>query len=156
MPNFYYKKIDALIQTFKVPDPGSIKDIRITPSIFEDQSLEERAIPYYYEAKPVNKFWNYRLHQRGMDASNYSYNAGYVRGEGKPLELQIGRFSFFRIEGHLGEKVSDVMNDIEKEIMVKNLPFAVRAVMVGTEKTKVVKKPGIRYTDLHRFHSDET
>lgn len=149
---FLLQKIDALIQTFKVPDPGSIKDIRITPSIFEDQSLEERAIPYYYEAKPVNKFWNYRLHQRGMDASNYSYNAGMYGGEGKPLELQIGRFSFFRIEGHLGKKVSDVMNDIEKEIMVKNLPFAVRAVMVGTEKTKVVKKPGIRYTDLHRFH----
>lgn len=151
---FLLQKIDALIQTFKAPDSGSA-DIRITPSMFEDQPLEERAIPYYYQmdtTKPVNKFWNYRLHQRGMDASNYSYNAGMYGGEGKPLELQIGRFSFFRIEGHLGKKVSDVMNDIEKEIMVKNLPFAVRAVMVGTEKTKVVKKPGLRYTDLHSFH----
>ena len=151
---FLLQKIDALIQTFKVPDSGS-EDIRITPSMFEDQSLEERAIPYYYQmdkAKPVNKFWNYRLHQRGMDASNYSYNAAMYGGEAKPLELQIGRFSFFRIEGHMGKNVSTALSAIESKIKSKNLSFAVRSVLLGKDKTKVVKNPGIRYTDLHRFH----
>jgi hypothetical protein len=33
-----------------------------------------------------------------------------------------------------------------------NLPIAVRSVMLGSDRTKVVKKPGIRYDDLHRFH----
>ena len=151
---FLLQKIDALIQTFKVPVPGS-EDIRITPSMFEDQPLEERAIPYYYQmdtAKPVNKFWNYRLHQRGMDASNYSYNAAMYGGEAKPLELQIGRFSFFRIEGHMGQNVSKALSAIESEIKSNNLSFTICSVMLGKEKTKVVKKPGLRYTDLHRFH----
>lgn len=152
---FLAKKLDTLIQTFQVPT--SSHEIRITPSLFEDQPLEERAIPYYYqvnETNPIDKSWNYLLTQRGMAQRNYSYSATDYRAEGaaaNPLTAQIGRFSFFRIEGHLGKDVETVITDIETAIKDNNLPFTVRSVMLGTDKTKL-RKPNIRYTDLHRLH----
>lgn len=153
---FLAKKLGALIQTFWVPDPTST-EIRVTPSSFEDRSLEERAIPYYYQ-KEIYTNWNYRLHQRGKDAYNYSYNAtewakANTNNPAKnPLSFQIGCFSFFRIEGHLGKNVSTALENIKRQIASKSLPFAVCAVMLGTDTSRLVKTPGIRYTDLHRFH----
>ncbi len=152
---FLARKLHTFILTFQVPDSTIIL---ITPSMSEEQPLEERAIPYYYQVNttyPIHKSWNYRLHQRGMDAYNYSYNAtlyGAQGGAANPLTSQISRFSFFRIEGHLGQNVSAVLTSIENEIKTKNLPFTVRSIMLGADKTKVVKEPGIRYTDMHRFH----
>ncbi len=153
---FLAQKLNALIQTFEVPTPTVGVAVRVTPSLFEDQSLDERAIPYYYNvAKDVYTSWNYHLHQRKMDRYNYSYNAVLYNALGaaaNPLASQIGRFSFFRIEGYLGQNVSTVLKAIQTEIESKNLPFVVRAVLLGTDRTKVVKKSDIRYTDLHRFH----
>ncbi|WP_019498215.1 hypothetical protein [Pseudanabaena sp. PCC 6802] len=150
---FLAKKLDTLIQTFQVPNPNTDSEIRITPSLFEDQPLEERAIPYYYQVDvEKSKAWNYRLTQRKMEARNYSYNANLYSGITNPLALQIGRFPFFRIEGHLGKNVAKTLDDIEKQIESYNLPFTVRAVLLGQDKTKLERKPGIRYTDLHRFH----
>ena len=132
--------------------------IRVTPSLFEDQPLEERSIPYYYqvnETNPIHKSWNYSLTQRGMATRNYSYNGNDYGAEGaaaNPLTSQIGRFSFYRIEGHLGKNVEKAISSIESEIKDNNLSFTVRSVFLGDDKTKVVKKPGIRYGDLHRFH----
>jgi hypothetical protein len=153
---FLAKKVDTLIQTFQVPPSTSA--IRITPSRFEGDPLDERAIPYYYQVNttiPIQKSWNYRLSRRGMDAFNYSYNAkayGAQGGAANPFGAQIGRFLFFRIEGHIGKDVAQAIQDIESEITSKNLPLKVHSVLLGTDKTKIVKKPGIRYSDLHRFH----
>ena len=153
---FLAKKIDTLIQTFQVP--LSTSAIRITPSRFEDSPLDERAIPYYYQvntATPVQKNWNYQLSRRGMDAFNYSYNASAYGAQGaaaNPLTAQIGRFGFFRIEGHIGQPVKTAFDAIEKEVAGRNLPIAVRSILLGSDRTKIVTKPGIRYTDLHRFH----
>jgi len=154
---FLARKLNTLIRTFQLPASGSAA-IRITPSRFEDRPLEERAIPYYYRidaAYPVHKAWNYRLSRRGMDAHNYSYNAGDYGAKGaaaNPLAAQIGGFSFFRVEGHLGQNVSTAIETIEGEIESKNLPFTVASVMLDTDKSKAVKKTGTRYSDLHRFH----
>ncbi|HEY5706356.1 MAG TPA: hypothetical protein VIS96_12350 [Terrimicrobiaceae bacterium] len=153
---FLAGKLNTLIQTFQVPSSSS--PIRVTPSRFEDDSLEERAIPYYYQVNttdPVQKNWNYHLSKRGMDAFNYSYSAsayGAQGGAANPFGAQIGRFSFFRIEGHIGKSVAESIKIIEGEIASKNLPFKVHSVLLGTDKTQIVKQPGTRYSDLHRFH----
>jgi hypothetical protein len=138
--------------------------VRITPSVSEEHPLEERAIPYYYRvspASPVHENWSYCLQQRGAEGRNYSYHAsplprsGEYRAEGaaaNPLGAHLGRFGFFRIEGHLGRDIRDVRDALEKQIKESNLPFALQAVMAGNDKSRVVKRPGIHYTDLHRFH----
>lgn len=154
---FLILKLDTLIRTFKLPNPqGSV--VRITPSLSEEQHLEDRAIPYYYQVNstnPIHRAWNYQLHRQGTDNKNYSYNAALYGATGaaaNPLTAQIGRFPFFRIEGHLGLPVKTVVDNLERDIAAKNLPIAVRAVMLGPDRTKIVKRPGIRYTDLHHLH----
>jgi hypothetical protein len=149
------RKLNTLIQTFQTAPVAS--GIRVTPSAFEDRHTDERAIPFYYHVNntnPVHKSWNFQLHERGMDAWNYSYNAaayGAQGGAAHPLTSQLGRFSFFRVEGHLGQNVSTATATLKNLIAANNLPFTVRSVLLGTDKTKVIKPP-IRYDDLHRFH----
>jgi hypothetical protein len=153
---FLAQKLNTLIQTFQLPT--MVDRIRITPSRFDDQPLEDRAVPYYYQVNstyPIHEHWNYELSRRGMEKRNYSYNASAYEAEGaaaSPLNAAIGKFSFFRVEGHWGRNVTDARNEIEAEIHAYNLPFTVRTVLLEGDRTKVVKKPGIRYTDLHRFH----
>lgn len=153
---FLARKLDTLIQTFQVP--AAVSGVGITPSTGEETSLEERAIPYYYEintTNPVQEAWNYRLHKEGMDAANYSYNAAAYRGQGaaaNPLAAPLGRFGFLRIEGHLGQDVTAARAAIEAKIKASNLPFTIQTVFLGADKTKVIKRPGILFSDLHRLH----
>ena len=134
---FLAQKLDMMIRTFEIPNNT---DIRITPSLFEDHALEERAIPYYYrvdENCPIHENWNYRLHQRGMDAYNYSYHADSWANDDEnnpaanPLAFQIGRFSFFRIEGHIGKEVQTACDVLKEAIKNNNLPFAVCKVILN-------------------------
>jgi hypothetical protein len=134
---FLLQKLDTLIKTFQFPPIASNTPIRITPSQLEDQPLEARAIPYYYQVNtttPIHTHWSYYLHQRGMDAFNYSYNAdayGAQGGSANPLTSQIGAFSFFRIEGHLGQSLSTATSAISGLIQSRNLPFAVLTATLG-------------------------
>jgi hypothetical protein len=90
-----------------------------------------------------------------MAQFNYSARAGEYDGAGaslSPLTAQIGAFSFFRIEGHLGREASAAVSEIEATIKTSNLPFLVRSVLLGGDRPKIVVKPPIRYTDLNRLH----
>jgi hypothetical protein len=152
---FLLNKITTMIRIFQVPAATGPLNIHITPGMWEEHPLEERAIPCYYpvdETTQIYRKWNYRLHLRGMDNRNYSCNAAAYGGPVTPLAAQIGRFRFFRIEGHLGRNAHDAFTAIEAEIKKYNLPITVHAVLLGTDHSKIIKKPGIRYTDLHRFH----
>jgi hypothetical protein len=136
---FLIRKLDALISTFAIPGGG---DIRITPSVFENRCLEERAIPFYYtvtEQVPIYRAWSYKLSQRGMERYNYSYNADRYAAEGAakaPLEAQVGAFEFFRIEGHVGRSVGQVMDALQKQIKGNNLPIDLVALSLGQPPTK--------------------
>jgi hypothetical protein len=143
---FLIQKLDTLIKTFQVPTFRADTPIRITPSLFEDQPLEERAIPYYYQANTpdqIYKNWNYRLHQRGINNYNYSL-----------FGSQIGCFPFFRIEGHYGKDVSKVSNEIKQWTKDNSIPFAVYAVKLGKGSTGndiplftdfIAKHPGMEH-----------
>lgn len=148
---FLAQKLHALITMFVLPT-GTLP-VRVTPSLFEDQSLEERAIPYYYDAN-LHRTWSYARARRGAEATCYSYNAAQYNAQGaaaSPLTAQLGRFPFFRIEGHLGGNVETVLTALQAEIRSRNLPFIVRSIMLGTDRTRLPRKRK-RYTDMHRLH----
>lgn len=153
---FLIRKIGALIEGFQIPAAGQ-SPIRVTPSFTEERPLEARAIPYYYPVNannPVHKSWNERLTRRRMETYNYSYHAaayGAQGGAAAPFASQIGPFSFFRVEGHLGRPVTAALAELQRGIAANNIPFTVRAVLVGSGNDRPVKPP-IRYTDLNRFH----
>jgi hypothetical protein len=149
------RKLGTLIATFKDPGVGLI---RVTPSRTEAVPLEERAIPRYYQvdpANPVEQRWNYRLARRNAGASNLGYNAeqyGAPPQVRDPLAVQFARNDFFRVEGQIGFMAIVGVAMIQSQIKFRSLPFVVRAVLLGTDVTKVTVKPPTRFTDLDRFH----
>lgn len=153
---FLVRKLDMMIRNFS--SAATAADIRITPSSHEDVPLEERAIPFYYPANSSNRlfdFWNFRLSERGRGALNYSYNAAAYASAGgisDPFRLQIGRFPFFRIEGHLGKQVTTALARIKDLIKANNVPIAVRAIMAGTNRAQVTVKPVMRSDALYSVH----
>lgn len=147
-------KLAALIDNFKLPGETD-QPIRITPSFCEDRSLEERAIPYYYDAAALLGNWSWALERRGMSDYCYSYHAESYQAKGgaaSPLTTQIGRFSFLRIEGAVGAGVTSAKTILEEEIRKNNLPICVRAVLLGSDRKKVVTRPPRRPTALDQFH----
>lgn len=151
------RKLHALINTFIVPAAGTLP-IAVTPSRTEIASLEDRAIPYYYDVRddlPIQRDWNYRLSRRDAGASNFGYRARDYHGTAvaqNPLATQIGRYDFFRVEGHLGRNAADAKGQLESIIRARNLPFGVRAVLLHNDRKRIIVRPPIRYGDLHRFH----
>lgn len=138
---FLFAKLDAIVRAFRVPE---VNEIRVTPSLFEEYELERRAIPYYYDpgrAPSVRDGWSFALTQRGMSDHNYSYHATPSNARGgaaNPFGSQIGRFSFFRIEGHLGMTVNAALNFLNNRVIKpQNLPIAVVAVVLGPEQAEV-------------------
>jgi hypothetical protein len=152
---FLVRKLDTLIATFA--PPGGPTPIRITPSVFEDRPLEERAIPFYYAVRedlPVYRAWSFRLWRRGMERYNYSYSAasyGAQGGAANPFAASLGPFDFFRIEGHVGANVQAAMQQLRSQISANNLPIDVEMVLLGQDKTKVFVPP-IRATGLANLH----
>ncbi len=154
---FLLRKLDAMLARFQIPT-GSTVVTRVTPTVGEDRPLEDRAIPYYYQpgtADPIHRRWSYALARRGMEAYSYSYHAGTYQAQGgaaSPLGSQIGRFSAFRVEGHLGRPVNLVLPDLETQIRANNLPFTVRAVLLGNNRGNIVVRPPRGISDLHHLH----
>lgn len=156
--SFLAQKLHTLIHTFSLPPSAPAPAIVVTPSRSELSSLEERAIPYYYQANssfPLLDSWNWQRSKRGTSHGILAYRAqalGASPTAQTPLVGQLGRYDFFRIEGHLGQELDAVMDKLESDIRVHNLPFAVRAVLLHNQITPIKRRPPIRYGDLHRLH----
>lgn len=152
---FLVWKLHHLIGAFAPPTDTAL---RITPSLAERWPLEDRAIPWYYridEGRTLPVAWNYRLAARDQANHNLGYRAAQYQGSPRalaPLAGSLGRHDFFRVEGHLGRPVTEVLSELHQLIAAHNLPFAARAVLLHTVRTPGLVRPDIRYTDLHRLH----
>jgi hypothetical protein len=151
-------KLHILINTFVLPSDTTIT---VTPSSDEATPLENRAIPYYYAYQgelPIQRGWNYRLSMRSAESRNLGYRAAAYGGNVasaatlNPFGYQIGRYDFFRIEGHLGQNVSAAVRVLRNLIATKNLPIALRAILLHNDPLRIIYKPPIRFGDLHRIH----
>lgn len=154
---FLVQRLDALVNRFTV-SPDTSAGVRVTPSMAEDRPLEDRAIPFYYTpggADPIRRRWSWRLVRRGAADSTYSYYAPTYAPQGspaaRPLEFQVARSTFFRVEGVVGRTVGVALPAVERIIQDNNLPFGVRAVLVGSARQSVHRRRG-RRTDLHHLH----
>jgi hypothetical protein len=156
---FLLRRLESIITHFQVSTASSLT-VRVTPSAMENRPLEERAIPFYYTAggeDPLHLRWSYRLSRRGAEASAYGYHAPASWAvdntpADNPLAYQVGRSDFFRVEGVVGKLVGEALDAVRDEIRDHNLPFTVRAVLLGTDRTRIVPRPR-GTTDLHHLHS---
>lgn len=148
-------RLDAQLAAYAPPGDT---EIRITPSRGPAEPLGERAIPWYYAAggdPALHVAWSYRLSRRHQAGHNLGYRAsGWAESARArtPLAGAIAACEMLRIEGHLGQPVAAVAARLAQLAREHHLPFSVRSVLLHTERRRIVVKPTIRYTDLHRFH----
>lgn len=107
-----------------------IQNIEITPSNWTRALLSERCIPFYYEIDEVLLPWNYKLSSLGKERRNLSYNSDIYSGEDpilNPLDYDIEKYDFYRIEGHIGKRITTAFKNVTTLRDDYNLGFDVVA-----------------------------
>ncbi len=127
--------------------------IRITPSKWSDAPLSCRAIPYYYNINAVAPSWSPQKTRKGKWNYNLSYNADKYStapplSVTSPFDYSIEPFDFYRIEGHLGQEFSSVLNVILSARNANRLPFDVIAVKAGVNADDTTIHYDCHFEDL--------
>lgn len=112
-----------------------LQPVKITPSEYEFFPLSQRAIPYYYNQNKTGdqlyEYWNYERSMNGNAAFNLGYNAVDYNQDDfvqNPLKYDIEKYTFFRVEGHIGEQYQTALTNILSLRQQYNLPFDVVAI----------------------------
>ncbi len=154
-------KFDALIRAFALPTDVTTV---ITPSLGDARTLEERAIPWYFDTNsrngegppiPIHVAWNFRLSASRREGQNLGYRSAAWASSAQardPLGFAISGFDFFRVEGHLGRQVEAVGDELRRQIADRNLPLQVQEVLLHNNRKLIKRRPAIRYTPLHSLH----
>ncbi|MEM9885312.1 MAG: hypothetical protein AAF849_05410 [Bacteroidota bacterium] len=112
--------------------------VKITPSRFYDAPLAEQSIPFYYplswDKHSVHYFWNYERTKTSSTDQLLSYHAADLEGESytllpnavRPLHYRLDRYSFFRVEGHIGQNLADIKSTLSYLKQKYNLPIDVK------------------------------
>ncbi len=110
----------------EVEDIPSIDKIKITPSVCCSALLEKQTIPFYYPLSygrySVHRYWNYRFSVMGSVDRNRSYYASSSEDSYTqipevihPLCYDLCAYDCFRIEGHVGKRVEDVLSIFKED-----------------------------------------
>lgn len=141
--------------------------IRITPDKLADESLSEKAIPYYYlQTGPPHlfKLWNFKKTSRGRANQNLGYRSDeYIPAAPafvtKPLRYDLEPYNFLRIEGHLGTNYQSALNRILSLKHQYRLPVEVIALRTGTFNEKFITdidKQSCHFNDIEAQYDRKT
>lgn len=131
---FLFKRMQIMASSFSRAQMGDT--VKITPGQYEYFPLSHRAIPYYYPESATNpdslyQYWNFRRTADGNQAFNLGYHSYVYNSDPAvtdPLEYDIEKYIFFRIEGHIGQPYQRVLSNLLSQRANYNLPFDVVAV----------------------------
>lgn len=109
--------------------------VRFTPSELSKTPLSAKAIPYYYKADPLFKFWNSDKTLDGKEKHNLSYNAGDYNSEDDfvtiPLNYDLEPYNFLRVEGHIGKHYKTVFAYLKQQVIDNRLPIDIILLKTG-------------------------
>lgn len=131
-------RIFHLINQFQTP----VGEIKITPSN-KLSELSFRSIPFYYHVQDeLLASWNFNKTVKNRQNTNLSYHTANLSPAPhiqNPLNFNIDRFDFYRIEGHQGKVYQDVLAELDKLKTQYGLAFDVKAlsVNINTENLNV-------------------
>lgn len=91
--------------------------LKVTPSNEKQAELSLWSIPFYYNVKPLYRFWNYELTKRCRADWNLSYWSDQFENKIPsslfPLQFNLDPYNFYRIEGLLGKSNLKVCAQLE-------------------------------------------
>lgn len=148
-----FERLAYIINSFSIERNVPIK---ITPSLYGNTPLSDKAIPYYYSSIPhLNTKWNPALTLKQQNDTIMSYHAYKGEYTGKeeiktPLLFDIEPYNFFRVEGHIGKNYKTALKEITLIKDSNGLPFkitALNAVDFVNREVDITKFDG-RWDDL--------
>ncbi len=154
---FLFRRMQILVSEFVTVAPADLRTfaIKILPGLYQDATLSQRVIPYYYTINEANKelykYWSYYKTIRGNAAFNLSYNSYLYNNNTavtEPLLYDIERYNFFRIEGHIGLNYQAALFNILQQRKNYNLPFDVVAISADQLPTGTGALPQCNMQDL--------
>ena len=127
--------------------------IRITPSTWSNAPLSVRSIPFYYNLGGVFKSWNPLKTRKGKSNYNLTYNVDKYTPQPpdsvvNPMQYGIEPYDFYRIEGHIGQPYTSVLNVILSARNTNRLPFDVIALKAGTDAADTEIKYDCHFEDI--------
>ena len=125
-----FLRILELINQFQT----SVGTIKITPSN-KLPELSFRSIPFYYTVDDaLLSSWNFFKTEKNRQNTNLSYHTENLSASlqiQNPLNYNIEKFDFYRIEGHQGKVFQDVLEEIDSMKTQNGLAFDVKALSVN-------------------------
>ena len=142
-----FARLAKLVASFSIPERTAIK---ITPSAAIHEKLESKPIPYYYDVENLVDDWSPTLSRRNRNNAILSYHAALYSSLPhitQPLAYNIDKYSFFRIEGHVGKSYDNAYTTIDNLRKQYDLPFDIAGVQLQKEKIRFIPpktiKPGL-------------
>lgn len=123
-----FRRVIDLSRYFSIPAQAVIK---ITPSQTEVFELGKRAVPYYYQ-EAVRPNWPPMMCctppalSYAGNTMHSPANSQYMDYLPNPLHYSILPHTFYRIEGHLNQPCTNVLNSLRNLRELHNLEFALR------------------------------
>lgn len=148
-----FEKLALILTSFEIEKGAKIK---VTPSVYGNMPLSEKAIPFYYDQiLELNKRWNPELTSKKLNDTILSYYASLPNYTTKPevitpLLFDIEPYNFFRVEGHIGMNYKKAIKDLNLIRDSYSLPFkitALNAVDFLNKEVDIMKFDG-RWDDL--------
>ncbi len=135
--------------------------IAITPDAGPLASLERRSLPHYYSlaggAPSLVDHWSYSRTSHGWQSTLPSFWADESSELGKaldPLRYDHDGATFFRIEGHLEQRVETVLAFLEGRRRTYGLPFQVLAVAFDNTVAGKQTDQDCRSADLEAVYDE--
>ncbi|MUG97768.1 hypothetical protein F7734_37855 [Scytonema sp. UIC 10036] len=108
--------------------------LKITPSKDRSFPLSQQAIPYYLNYPQLYRYWNYDAYRKGRSQFHPAYFypiESFIPSD--DLIYRLDDYSFYRIEGHLGEASAVALKRILDYKQRYNLAFDAIALKIGNE-----------------------
>jgi hypothetical protein len=126
-----FERLLLMIHDFS---PALKQEVRITPSRPNNHPLKKRAIPFYYNlesSSDPDRFLKQWRSGRVDPVPNYYRINGNSSID--PLDIHLEGHDFFRVEGHAGNSISNVLTKIKEIKTEKGLAFKTLPVSIDRE-----------------------
>ncbi|UYQ93539.1 hypothetical protein MKQ68_00295 [Chitinophaga horti] len=138
---FLYNRLVQMIQHYQYEEKN-VNVLRVTPSVSYKGAIGARSIPAYYEAGSLNEEWDYDKFRRNETGKHLSYFATPSAPPhiANPLDYDLDKFDFFRIEGHVGKTYESVYGQLNKLCQDRDLPFDILGLQLDNNPRFVLPK----------------
>jgi hypothetical protein len=120
---FLFDRLSQMILDFDIPF-GSLPDVptKITPSLFGSKYLSGKSMPFYYKTD-LRSGWDPSRKGRPSTILTWHDDSSSADNVRYPLKYDLEPYKFFRVEGHIGKKVSDVRTELGNILKADPLPI---------------------------------